>query len=169
LRAGKSGAAAITHFDASGFSARIGAEVKNFQPENIITDRKLLKFASPSHGFALAAAEEAFERCRHPARAGDSQSVGLQRRSRDEAITYRDLEAVHNFCAPEGDFNPDGAFGPDVPRRIRSRFARNQTNCGPRAAHAALRHFGLRNRRAYRVRFPAVKRSARRSRRCAAA
>src|SRR5689334_5315617 len=61
LRAGKSGAASITHFDASGFSARIGAEVKNFNPEKTITDRKLLKFASPSHRFALAAAEEALK------------------------------------------------------------------------------------------------------------
>ena len=58
LRAGKSGVAPIRGFNALGFPSRIGAEVKNFKPENVIKDRKLLKFASPSHRFALVAAEE---------------------------------------------------------------------------------------------------------------
>ena len=60
LRAGKSGAGPITIFDASGFSTRIGAEVKGFDFENAIADRKLLKVASRSHRFALNAAEQAF-------------------------------------------------------------------------------------------------------------
>ncbi|MEY2541955.1 MAG: 3-oxoacyl-[acyl-carrier-protein] synthase, partial [Verrucomicrobiota bacterium] len=58
LRAGRSGAGQIQRFDARGFSTRIGAEVKNFNPD-VIDDRKLLKFASRPHRFALAAAEEA--------------------------------------------------------------------------------------------------------------
>src|ERR1044072_5234361 len=60
LRAGKSGVAQIQHFDASGFSTRIGAEVKNFDAETAVSNRKLRKFASRSHRFAFAAAEEAF-------------------------------------------------------------------------------------------------------------
>ena len=59
LLAGRSGAAPITLFDASGFSTRIAAEVKDFDAERAIAERKLLKFANRSHRFALAAAEQA--------------------------------------------------------------------------------------------------------------
>src|SRR5947208_1636327 len=56
---GRSGAAPITLFDASGFSTRIAAEVKGFDPAVLTADRKLVKFANRSHRFALAAAEQA--------------------------------------------------------------------------------------------------------------
>src|SRR4051812_49369220 len=59
LIAGQSGIDTIRGFDASGFSSRIGAEVKDFDVGRVIRDRKLLKYASRTHGFALAAAEEA--------------------------------------------------------------------------------------------------------------
>src|SRR3954466_12823721 len=59
LRAGRSGAAKIKGFDASGFPVQIGAEVKNFNGD-CVADAKLLKFASRTHRFALTAAEEAF-------------------------------------------------------------------------------------------------------------
>ena len=67
LLAGRSGAAPISLFDASGFSTRIAAEVKGFDRAAIAADRKLLKFANRSHRFALAAAEQAMRRCRHRA------------------------------------------------------------------------------------------------------
>ena len=41
---GRSGGAPITLFDASGFPTRIAAEVKGFDDDVLITDRKLLKF-----------------------------------------------------------------------------------------------------------------------------
>src|SRR5512144_2134335 len=56
---GRSGAAPISLFDASGFSTRIAAEVKGFDPAVLTADRKLVKFANRSHRFALAAAEQA--------------------------------------------------------------------------------------------------------------
>jgi 3-oxoacyl-(acyl-carrier-protein) synthase len=139
LRAGKSGAARITHFDASGFSAQIGAEVKNFNPARIDSDRKLLKFASSPHRFALAAAEEALTDAGirpEPATAnrwGFSVGAGMM------AITYGELEAVHNFCAPEGDFNPDGLLDRKFPADPIA-FCRNQTNCG---LALLTRHFGI--------------------------
>ena len=59
LLAGDSGGAPISLFDASGFPVRIASEVKGFDPLAAIGDRKLLKLANRSHGFALAAAEQA--------------------------------------------------------------------------------------------------------------
>ena len=59
LVAGRSAAAPISHFDASGFITRIGAEVRGFDPRDWVDDRKLLKMANRSQGFALAAAEQA--------------------------------------------------------------------------------------------------------------
>src|SRR5882672_12742424 len=53
LQAGRTGFAPIQNFDASGFSTRIGAEVKNFNFDTAVRDRKLLKFASRSHRFAF--------------------------------------------------------------------------------------------------------------------
>jgi len=58
--AGRSGGAAISLFDATGFPVRIASEVKGFDAAAVIDDRKLLKFANRAHGFALAAADQAF-------------------------------------------------------------------------------------------------------------
>ena len=41
LKAGRSGAAPITRFDASAFSTRFACEVKGFQPEQFIDQREL--------------------------------------------------------------------------------------------------------------------------------
>ena len=59
LLEGHSGVGPIQTFDARGFAVRIGAEVKNFQAETAIADRRVLKLASRPVRFALAAAEEA--------------------------------------------------------------------------------------------------------------
>ena len=59
LLAGRSGGAAITLFDASGFPTRIAAEVKGFHDDDSVP-KKLLKYANRSHRFALSAAEQAF-------------------------------------------------------------------------------------------------------------
>lgn len=60
LMAGRSGVAAITHFDASAFPAYIAAEVKNFQP-NPSLKRKHTRFAMSFTHFALEAAQQAFD------------------------------------------------------------------------------------------------------------
>ena len=59
LLAARSGVAPVTQFDASGFSTRIAAEVKGFDPRAVVDDRKLLKFADRAQTFALSAADEA--------------------------------------------------------------------------------------------------------------
>lgn len=59
LMKGKSGVARIRSFDATGFPTQIAAEVKNFHPEELLQDKKPLRFTSRYGAFALVAAEEA--------------------------------------------------------------------------------------------------------------
>jgi beta-ketoacyl-acyl-carrier-protein synthase II len=56
---GKSGVAEIQQFDASGFPARIAAEVKQFTPESSLLNKQN-RFAMPLTHFALGAAQQAF-------------------------------------------------------------------------------------------------------------
>ena len=137
LRAGRSGAGQIQRFDASGFTTRIGAEVKDFNPE-VIDDRKLLKFASRPHRFALAAAEEALrdagirpdESTNH--RWGFSAGAGMI------GLTFDEVKAVHDSCAPDGELQPDKLLQfPADPVR----FCRSQTNSG---LALLTRHFDIR-------------------------
>lgn len=58
--AGKSGAAAITRFDASNFKTKIAAEVKNFQPEKYL-DRNEINRGDLFTQYALYAATEAMQ------------------------------------------------------------------------------------------------------------
>ena len=60
LLAGKSGVGPITHFDTTGFSATIAAEVKGFDPFQFI-ERKELKKMGTFIQFALAAAQQAVQ------------------------------------------------------------------------------------------------------------
>ena len=57
--AGKSGAAPITHFDASLFKTQFACEVKNFNPSDYIADRKKIRTLDLYAQYALAAAKEA--------------------------------------------------------------------------------------------------------------
>lgn len=59
LIAGKSGAAAITHFDASKFKTQFACEVKNFNPEDFF-DRKEARKLDPYAQYALVTAMEAW-------------------------------------------------------------------------------------------------------------
>jgi 3-oxoacyl-[acyl-carrier-protein] synthase II len=58
LLAGRSGAGPITRFDATGYSCRIAAEVKGFQPESFLEKKDVKKFDTFIH-YAVAAAKEA--------------------------------------------------------------------------------------------------------------
>lgn len=140
LLAGQSGVNTIRGFDAQGFPARIGAEVKEFQPEAVIRDRKLLKFATRSHGFALAAAEEALRdagiRPDLPTadRWGCSVGAGMM------GVTFSELQTVHAFCGDDGEFHPDGLLDSKFPADPVG-FCRSQTNAG---LALLTRHFGIR-------------------------
>src|SRR4051794_29322087 len=77
LRAGRTGVGLIQHFDAKGFSTRIGAEVKGFQVDASGADRNLLKFAPRAVRFALAAANEALNDAGIRPDAGSASRWGL--------------------------------------------------------------------------------------------
>jgi 3-oxoacyl-[acyl-carrier-protein] synthase II len=61
LLAGKSGAGPITQFDASAFDTRFSCEVKGFQVEQYIADKKEARRMDPFVQFAVAAARQALD------------------------------------------------------------------------------------------------------------
>ena len=129
LIAGKSGVASICGFDASSFPSRIGAEVKNFDDASLMVDRKQLKFASRSHRFALAAAEEALRDAGvrpEPAtghRWGFSVGAGMM------CVTFDEVKVLHAHCGSNGEFNPDALLDRQFPADPVA-FCRSQTNAG---------------------------------------
>lgn len=60
IKNGKHGIAPITHFDTSDSKIKIAAEVKNFEPENVI-DKKEIRRLEPFSVYALYAAQEAVD------------------------------------------------------------------------------------------------------------
>jgi 3-oxoacyl-(acyl-carrier-protein) synthase len=140
LLAGASGVATIRGFDATGFPAQIGAEVKEFPGATMVSDRKLLKFASRTHQFALAAAAEALADAgvspdsRTSTRWGCCVGAGMM------GTTFSEAERVHAFAGAEGDFQPDGLLDPEFPADPVG-FCRSQTNAG---LSLLVRHFGIR-------------------------
>lgn len=129
LQAGRSGVAAIGSFDASTFPTRIGAEVKDFEAAARISDRKLLKHASRSVRFALAAAAEAFADAgirpepHNAHRWGFSVGAGMM------SVTLDELQTVHEFCGRDGEFNAAGLVHPQFhPDPVA--FGRAQANSG---------------------------------------
>jgi 3-oxoacyl-[acyl-carrier-protein] synthase II len=105
LLAGRSGGAAITLFDASGFPVRIAAEVKDFDAAALLDDRKLLKFANRSHRFALAAAEQAFADAGIRPTAATAERWGCAVGTGMMGVDFAELVAVHGHSAASGELN----------------------------------------------------------------
>jgi beta-ketoacyl-acyl-carrier-protein synthase II len=104
---GRSGAAPISLFDASGFSTRIAAEVKGFGDSNLDADRKLIKFANRSHRFALAAAEQAIRDAGIAPTTATSERWGCAVGTGMMGVAYVDLEGVQRQAAADGELHPD--------------------------------------------------------------
>lgn len=140
LLAGESGVNTIRGFDASGFPTKIGAEVKGFDLDRLPLDRKLRKYVSRTHGFALQAAEEALKDAglrpssETGARWGCTVGAGMM------GVTFSDLQTVHAFTSSDGDFQPDGLLDAKFPADPVG-FCRSQTNAG---LALLTRHFGIR-------------------------
>jgi 3-oxoacyl-[acyl-carrier-protein] synthase II len=140
LVAGKSGVDTIRGFDASGFPARIGAEVKNFDGGEILADRKLLKFASRTHRFALAAAEEALNDAGLRPTASTATRWGCCVGAGMIGVGFDELQRVHAFAGADGVFHADGLLDGDFPADPVG-FCRSQTNAG---LALLTRRFGVR-------------------------
>jgi len=138
LLAGNVGTGPITWFDASGFPTRIGAEIKGFDAESVIPDRKLLKFAARSHRFALAAGEEALRDAGIRPEPSTSNRWGLSVGAGMMGLTVGELGTVHAFCARDGEFNANGLVDDQFPADPVA-FCRTQTNAG---LALFTRHFG---------------------------
>ena len=140
LQAGRSGLDTIRHFDASGFPVRIGAAVKNFDAAAVIGNSKLLKLATRANRFALAAAEEALADAGIRPTLSDAHRWGFCVGAGMMGQDFRELEVVQKFCAPDGEFQPDGFLADNFPADPVA-FCRSQTNSG---LALLTRHFGIR-------------------------
>jgi 3-oxoacyl-[acyl-carrier-protein] synthase II len=140
LLAGRSGVAPVTVFDASGFSTRIAAEVKGFDPRAVIDDRRLLKYANRAHGFALAAADQAIRDAgvrptpESATRWGISVGTGMM------GVDYPSLAAVHAHSAAQGEFDAT-RLPSDEAARDPMVFCRSQSTAG---VSMLARRFGIR-------------------------
>jgi len=137
---GRSGAAPISLFDASGFSTRIAAEVKGFDPAVLTADRKLVKFANRSHRFALAAAEQAMADAGIAPTADDGDRWGCAVGTGMMGVEFRDLEAVHDHSAPRGELEPARLLDDPVASDPLV-FCRSQSTAG---VALLTRRFGIR-------------------------
>lgn len=140
LQAGQSGAGPITTFDASGFDTRIGAEVKDFDARTRVNNTKLLKYASRSHRFALAAATEALADAGIQPGPEDSHRWGCSVGAGMMAVAFDELKAIHSVAAPDGDFDPSALWADDF-QADPVGFCRSQTNTG---VALLVQHFGIR-------------------------
>ncbi len=140
LLAGRSGAAPITLFDASGFSTRIAAEVKGFTVDALATDRKLLKFANRSHRFALSAAEQAFADAGIAPSSATSERWACAVGTGMMGVAYEDLASVQRHSATDGELHPD-ALLTDAAATDPMVFCRSQSTAG---VALLTRRFGIR-------------------------
>ena len=140
LLAGRSGAAPISLFDASGFSTRIAAEVKGFDEGVITAERRLLKFANRSHKFALAAAEQAIRDAGIAPTDADAERWGCAVGTGMMGVAYEDLAAVQRHSATTGELDP-GALLTDPAALDPMVFCRSQATGG---LSLLTRRFGIR-------------------------
>ena len=106
LLEGRSCGAPITTFDASGFTTRIAAEVRDADALPLPADRKLAKFASRSHRFALAAAEQAMHDAGIAPTAEDRTRWGCVVGTGMMTVSYDELAHLQRVAATSGELDP---------------------------------------------------------------
>lgn len=104
LKAGKSGAAPITHFDASKFKTQFACEVKNFKVTDFI-DRKEARKMDLYEQYALVAAMEAVKDSGMDLEAEDKNRIGV--------VLGVGIGGIHTFEEEAGNYAVNGAeMGP---------------------------------------------------------
>ncbi len=129
LLAGKSGCAAITLFDASGFPVRIAAEVKGFRAEDVDVPRKTLKLTNRSHRFALAAAEQALRDAGIRPKPGTAERWCCAVGAGMMTSAFNELEQTHDHSAASGELDP-GQLLTDPAANDPLVFCRSQASAG---------------------------------------
>lgn len=104
-KAGKSGAAPITHFDASLFKTQFACEVKNFNASELIPDRRKLRQLDLYAQYALVAARQAVED------SGLEQTEGINR-NRIGVIVAAGIGGLHTFEEEAGYYALNQDKGP---------------------------------------------------------
>ncbi len=140
LDGARSGAAPITLFDASGFTTRIAAEVKGFDPGVITAERKLLKYTNRSHRFALAAAEEAMRDAGIAPTDADGERWGCAVGTGMMGVEFSDLSGVQRHSAPGGELDARLLLS-DPAAADPLAFCRSQSTAG---VALLTRRFGIR-------------------------
>lgn len=137
LLARKSGIGPITKFDAGGFTARIGAEVKGFVPQE---DKKLLRSCAPFASMALAAAEEAMRDAGIRPTPADAERWGLVCGAGMMTTDHPELVRFYDEFAPNGqiDYAKLGAKGTSFISA--TEFSRQQVNS---AVGVLLKRYGI--------------------------
>ena len=104
LKAGKSGAAPITHFDASKFKTQFACEVKNFKATDFI-DRKEARKMDLYEQYALVTAMEAVKDSGMDLEAEDKNRIGV--------VLGVGIGGIHTFEEEAGNYAVNGAeMGP---------------------------------------------------------
>ncbi len=141
LLEGRTGIGPITGFDPSGFPVRIAAEVKAFDFEAAIPDRKHRKLATRQHAFALAAAEEALGDAgiRPSAKTADAWACTVG--SGMMGVGFDELADFQRRYAPDGTLSEARLFADASRAADPLRFCRSQVNAG---LSLLLQTFGIR-------------------------
>jgi 3-oxoacyl-[acyl-carrier-protein] synthase II len=129
LKAGRSQGAPITIFDASGFSTRIAAEVKGFDPRAVIDDRRLLKFANRAHAFAIAAADQAIVDAGIKPTPATAGRWGLSVGTGMQGMAWPELSSLGLVAGANEDVDPNGLLASDTGRDPMV-FCRAQSTAG---------------------------------------
>jgi len=141
ILSGESGVREIAGFDASGFPTRIAAEVKDLRAEDIIEDRKLLKYATPFSLFALVAAEEAVRDAGVRPTTATAERWGLVSGSGMMTMEFDFLQRFQREFAVDGQIDL-ARLGAEGARFISSpEFARHRAVAGQALLH---KRYGIR-------------------------
>jgi len=129
LVAGRSGAAPISLFDASGFSVRIAAEVKGFDGD-ATGHRKLAKYAGRAQRFALAASEQALRDAGIRPTADTAARWACAVGAGMMGVDFASLVDVHRRAAGDGELHADQLAAAGGAAADPMAFCRSVANAG---------------------------------------